>query len=690
VGETWAEGDILWPSTTVNGGMTKVEPSAPSNKISVAAVLRISGNQLNLLLRPNLRSKLADLHDVQITNVQSNQVLSWNGTAWVNATGGGGGGGGAVNSVTGTLVTGTATDPIVNIPTVDQVGAYSNTNPSNFVNAAGAAAAAPVQSVNGQTNVVVLTKSDVGLSNVDNTSDLNKPISTATQTGLDLKANKAGDTFTGLVELRGTTASDTAPLGAELTTTGTGANWTGSGFATGYTHAVGSTAALTTTLNAVNGTYYQIEWTVTGRTAGTFTIAYGGISIASLSATGNSGPRATATTALSITPTTDFDGTIVLSIKTIGTSSATTNLATSAGTLITEIRANNINTNTLIGRLAGTRITTGIQNTFFGALAGQNNTAGFSNSIFGVAAGQNNTTGANNSFFGASAGQNNTAGFNNSFFGESAGVSNTTGGNNSFFGFNAGRNNTTGVNNSFFGLQAGRNNATGSNNSFFGVSAGQNNTTGANNSFFGESAGFNNTTGGSNSFFGVNAGSANTTGGSNNFFGANAGRFQADGVTTLTIASNSVFLGNSTRANGNSQTNQIVIGDTAIGAGSNTAVLGNDSIIRTLLKGNVLINTSTDAGFRLDVNGTTQLQGSVTLTAGSNLILATATGTKIGTATDQLLAFYNANPIVQPTTGVAAAAFVANTSDINDDTATFDGYTIGQVVKALRNLGLLA
>lgn len=35
-----------------------------------------------------------------------------------------------------------------------------------------------------------LDKSDVGLSDVDNTSDLNKPISTATQTALDLKADK--------------------------------------------------------------------------------------------------------------------------------------------------------------------------------------------------------------------------------------------------------------------------------------------------------------------------------------------------------------------------------------------------------------------------------------------------------------------------------------------------------------------
>jgi hypothetical protein len=44
-----------------------------------------------------------------------------------------------------------------------------------------------------------ITKSDVGLANVDNTTDANKPVSTATQTALDLKAPKADPTFTGTV-----------------------------------------------------------------------------------------------------------------------------------------------------------------------------------------------------------------------------------------------------------------------------------------------------------------------------------------------------------------------------------------------------------------------------------------------------------------------------------------------------------
>lgn len=44
-----------------------------------------------------------------------------------------------------------------------------------------------VTSVAGRQGAVVLTKSDVGLSNVDNTSDAAKPISTATQTALNAK-----------------------------------------------------------------------------------------------------------------------------------------------------------------------------------------------------------------------------------------------------------------------------------------------------------------------------------------------------------------------------------------------------------------------------------------------------------------------------------------------------------------------
>ena len=53
---------------------------------------------------------------------------------------------------------------------------------------------APVSSVNGNTGAVTLVKADVGLGNADNTSDLNKVISTLTQAEIDTKLDTASYT----------------------------------------------------------------------------------------------------------------------------------------------------------------------------------------------------------------------------------------------------------------------------------------------------------------------------------------------------------------------------------------------------------------------------------------------------------------------------------------------------------------
>jgi len=47
-----------------------------------------------------------------------------------------------------------------------------------------------VVSVNGMQGVITINKTHIGLGNVDNTSDANKPVSTAQQTALDLKADQ--------------------------------------------------------------------------------------------------------------------------------------------------------------------------------------------------------------------------------------------------------------------------------------------------------------------------------------------------------------------------------------------------------------------------------------------------------------------------------------------------------------------
>jgi hypothetical protein len=72
-----------------------------------------------------------------------------------------------------------------------------------------------VTSVAGKTGVVTLAKGDVGLGNVDNTSDANKPISTAQQTALNLKAPKDSPTFTGLVNLQSDFFGETATVGGD-------------------------------------------------------------------------------------------------------------------------------------------------------------------------------------------------------------------------------------------------------------------------------------------------------------------------------------------------------------------------------------------------------------------------------------------------------------------------------------------
>lgn len=82
--------------------------------------------------------------------------------------------------------------------------------------------------------------------------------------------------------------------------------------------------------------------------------------------------------------------------------------------------------------------------------------------------------------------------------------------------------------------------------------------------------------------------------------------------------------------------------------------------------------------------------GDTTWADAVNMVFNTTTGTKIGTATTQKIGFWNAAPIVQPTTAVAAATRVGGGGTTLTDTDTFDGYTLAKVVRALRNSGLLA
>jgi hypothetical protein len=297
------------------------------------------------------------------------------------------------------------------------------------------------------------------------------------------------------------------------------------------------------------------------------------------------------------------------------------------------INFDNTDFNTFLGYQAGKNVVSGAQyNTFIGYQAGfssstaasstadyntaigyqalYSNTTGYYNTAVGSSALYSNTEGTHNTALGSSALYSNTEGYYNIAIGRNALYSNTEGGYNIAIGRNALYSNTSNFNNIAIGNNAlysnsggsyntavGNNalysNTTGLYNTAIGIFALYSNTEGGVNTAVGPYALYNNTTGDSNTAVGDGALLRNTTGYYNTAVGSNAGSYTGDSTTSNATSTYSVYLGAHTRASFSGATNEIVIGYGAVGAGSNSVVLGNDSITRTILKGNVGIGTTT-------------------------------------------------------------------------------------------------
>jgi hypothetical protein len=132
----------------------------------------------------------------------------------------------------------------------------------------------------------------------------------------------------------------------------------------------------------------------------------------------------------------------------------------------------------------------------------------------------------------------------------------------------------------------------------------------------------------SNVRFGVNALASNSTGSSNIAIGnlalqqlqtgsGNIGIGNQAGRVSNITGSNSIFIGDFAQSSTNGS-NQIVIGVGAQSLGSNTTVIGNSSTTFGRWYGNLLIGTSTNSTFALDVNGTARVQGAATITAATS------------------------------------------------------------------------
>jgi hypothetical protein len=273
--------------------------------------------------------------------------------------------------------------------------------------------------------------------------------------------------------------------------------------------------------------------------------------------------------------------------------------------------------------LSHTTGTQGHQNTAVGVNALKENTTGYFNTAVGSGAMASNTTGVFSVAVGQGALYWNTTGVNNTAIGVSALNRNTTANYNTAIGLDALQYTTTGSENTAVGKRSNWQNVTGSQNTSIGADSLYSNLQGVNNVAIGTQALYSNlasanvaigqgalvsnTTGTENMGLGRGALLNTTTGSFNVAIGSLAGRYQADGDTPLTSTNLSVYVGYQSRGRDNSDSNSIVIGSNAKGIGANTAVLGNDFIVTTALKGNVGIGTTTPSS-KLQVNGTADAQ----------------------------------------------------------------------------------
>ncbi len=76
----FAAGTILYASSTVAGALTSTLPSAPNNKVSIAAVINSSANNGSLEIRVSIGSNLNRDELVQLTSLSNGETLVYNST----------------------------------------------------------------------------------------------------------------------------------------------------------------------------------------------------------------------------------------------------------------------------------------------------------------------------------------------------------------------------------------------------------------------------------------------------------------------------------------------------------------------------------------------------------------------------------------------------------------------------------
>jgi hypothetical protein len=185
----------------------------------------------------------------------------------------------------------------------------------------------------------------------------------------------------------------------------------------------------------------------------------------------------------------------------------------------------------------------------------------------------------------------------------------------------------------------------------FGFNAFISNVSGTNNIALGQRALRTSTAGQNNIGIGVEALDALTSGSANISIGSSSGRSIVD-LSALNTSNSSIFIGFSANPNGQSQTNQIVIGNSVFGLGSNTTSIGNASTVTTAIYGDLLIGTTTAlASTKLTVSGSETASSAIARGGLINTTLVAAANNDVLVGLD-----------INPTFTNGAFTGVANTS----------------------------
>ena len=85
-GESWADGDTLYLSASVSGGLTKTRPAAPNHTVVVGFVIHAHNTQGKIFVKVNNGYELDELHNVLISSAINNDLLRYNSAlgVWEN------------------------------------------------------------------------------------------------------------------------------------------------------------------------------------------------------------------------------------------------------------------------------------------------------------------------------------------------------------------------------------------------------------------------------------------------------------------------------------------------------------------------------------------------------------------------------------------------------------------------------